>query len=101
MAANTSQVNVLSYSATNVTTSGYVTLFASTSISCGHLEIIDTSGKIIKFAIGPAGSEVEICTCFVSGAVVVPVYIPAGSRISVEAADANATTGYSVVSLLR
>lgn len=100
MAANTSQVNVLSYGSTNVSTSAYTTLFASTAISCGKIQILDSSTKILKLAIGAAGSELDICTIAVSGCIIVPYYIPAGSRISIKAVDANATTGYNVVSLI-
>lgn len=100
MAVNTNQVNVLSYASTNVGTSNYVTLIASTSISISKLEILDTSTKIIKLAIGDSGNEIDICTCPVSGTIILPMYIPAGSRISAKAVDANATTGYNVLSLL-
>lgn len=94
------KVNVLSYSSTNVTTGAYVTLIASTSIPTARLQILDTSGKILRLAIGAAGSEVDICSTAVSGVVIIPYYIPAGTRIAIEAIDANATTGYNVLSLI-
>lgn len=100
MAANTSQVNVLSYSGSNVTTSAYTTLFNSTPISCSKLQILDTSTKILKLAVGPAGSEVDVCSVAVSGVVVLPYYVVAGSRISIKAVDATASTGYNVTSLI-
>lgn len=101
MAVNTTQVNVLSYSSTNVTTSDYVTLFASTPISVSKIQILDSSTKILKVAIGASGDEIDICTCPVSGTVIIPVFIPQGTRISIKAIDASATTGYNVVSLLQ
>lgn len=92
-------VNILSYASTNVTTSAYVTLVASTP-SSSKLQITDTSGQLLKFAIGAAGSEVDVCTCAVSGTVIVPFYIPAGQRLSIRAVNASATTGYNAVSFL-
>lgn len=100
MAANTSQVGVLVYATTNVTTGAYVALFTSTSIPTARIQILDTSGKILKIAVGPAGSEVDICSTAVSGSVTIPYYIPSGSRVSIKAIDANATTGYNVTSLI-
>lgn len=99
-AVNTANVNVNVYASTNVTTGAYVTLFASTPITTSKLEILDTSGKILKLAVGAAGSEIDLCTVPVSGTVIVPTYIVAGTRISIKAIDASATTGYSVVSLV-
>jgi hypothetical protein len=100
MAVNTDQVSVHAYGSGNVTTSAYTTLIAATAVSCGRIAISDTSTKLLKLAIGDADSEIDICQCPVSGIVVIPVYIPAGSRISIKAIDATATTGYNVVSLL-
>lgn len=92
-------INVLAYATTNVTTSAYVTLVASIP-ACSKIQILDTSGKILKLAIGAAGSEIDICTCPVTGSIVVPTYIPAGQRLSIKAIDASATTGYNAVSFL-
>lgn len=100
MAVNTDQVSVHAYSGGNVSTLAYTELIASTAVSCGRIAITDTSTKILKLAIGDAGSEIDICQCPVSGMIVVPMYIPQGSRLSIKAIDANATTGYNVVSLL-
>lgn len=100
MAAVTNQVNVLSYASTNVTTGAYVQLIASTPIPTARIEILDTSGKILKLAVGAAGSEVDICSVPVSGSIVLPYYIPAGSAISIKAIDASATSGYNVLSLI-
>lgn len=99
-AANTSQVNVLSYSSTNVTTSAYVQLIASTSTSAGHLEVCDTSAHLLKIASGAAGSETDLFTVQPSGCVVLSIYLVPGTRLSIEAIDANATTGFNTVSLL-
>ncbi len=100
MAVNTDRVSVRSCASVNVTTSAYSTLIASTAISCSALGITDTSTKILKLAIGEAGAEIDICQCPVSGSVVIPYFIPAGTRISIKAIDANATTGYNITSVL-
>ncbi len=95
-----SLVNVLSYSSTNVSTSAYTQLIASTVANCGRLEITDTSGKILKIAKGASGSEQDICTVAISGTVVIPYYLPLGTRLSIIAVDSTATTGYNCVSLI-
>lgn len=100
-AANTSQVNVFSYATTNVTTSAYVQLVAATPITVSRLQVCDTSGKILKISSGAASSELDLFTVSVSGCVIVPYYIIAGTRLSIKAVDANATTGYNTVSFLQ
>lgn len=100
MAQDHTRVNVHSYSSGTVTTSVYVTLIAATAVACNKLEIYDSSTKILKIALGSAGNEVDICSCPVSGIAVIPYYIPKGSRISIIAVDATASTGYNVLSLI-
>ena len=98
-AANvTTGVNVFSYAGTNVTTSAYVTLVASTPYNVSKFQMCDTSTKILKFATGSAGNEVDLWTNTVSGCVLIPVAISAGSRIAVEAVDATASSGYNTLS---
>ncbi len=98
--AVTNQVNVLAYSGTNVTTSAYVELVASSAISVSKLQVCDTSTKLLKIASGAAGSETDRFTVQVSGCVVVPYFFPAGTRFSIKAVDASATTGYNTLSFL-
>lgn len=97
---NTNYVSAFSYAGTNVTTGAYVTAIASTVTSVGNIEVCDTSTKIVKVAVGAAGSEQDVFTAPVSGCIVVGVYIPGGSRLSLKAVDANATAGYNLMSLL-
>lgn len=99
-AANTTQVNVLSYASTNVTTGAYVTLVASSPVSAGRFQVCDTSTKLLKIATGAASSEIDAFTVQVSGCVIVPYYFPAGTRFSIKAVDASATTGYNTLSFL-
>lgn len=99
-AANTAQVNVLSYASTNVTTSAYVELVASSPISVSKLQVCDTSTKLLKIATGSAGSETDRFTVQVSGCVVVPYYFAPATRFSIKAVDASATTGYNTLSFI-
>lgn len=97
MAANTSQVIVTAFG--SITTASYTAL-GPTPIDCRMLELTDTTSKIVKIATGAAGSEVDICTCAVSGTVKVPYYLPKGTLLSIKAVDANASAGNNVVSLI-
>jgi hypothetical protein len=97
-----SNVSSLSYSATNVTTSAYVTAVASTPIPASQIVICDNSGVILKMATGTAGNEVDLtsvpynaCFQYQLGFV-----LPSGTRISLKAISASATSGYDTVSLL-
>lgn len=98
--ASTVRVATHSYVATNVTTGAYVTLIASTAVASSYIEFCDTSGKVMKVATGSAGNEKDIATANVSGCIIVPYYIPANTRLSLEAATQAATTGYGVLSLI-
>lgn len=101
MTANTSQIIVLNYANTNVTSSAYVQLFLSTSISVSKLQISDSSGDIIKLAIGASGSQTDICTNAISATTVVPIYLPAGTTIWVKSINQSTiSSGYLTVSLL-
>jgi hypothetical protein len=94
-------VDILVYASTNVPTTGYVTLDASLSSSYGHIQIVDTSTQLMKLAIGPAGSEIDLCVFQGNGyPVLINVYLIAGIRLSVRAVSAEATTGYLAVSYL-
>ena len=99
--AQAGNVNYLSYASTNVTTSAYVTLVASSPIDTGHLEVCDSSGKVLKLAIGPANSEVDIAAVPISGCIIINTFIPAGKRLSIKALDATASTGYNTVSFIQ
>ncbi len=99
-AANTTRVNVLSYGSTNVTSSAYVELVAATPFPVSRIQVSDTSTKLLKIATGAASSEVDIVTCPISGSVLIPYQIPAGTRLSIKAIDATASTGYNVVTFL-
>lgn len=83
-----------SYSGTNVTTSAYVQLIASTASAVNMVCLANSSGSIIKMATGAAASEVDRIYVPAGGSGCFGVNIAASTRISLEALDATASTGY-------
>lgn len=81
------------YSSVNVTTGAYVTLIASTAATYRRLSIFDNSNQTLKIAIGAAAAEVDLLLVFPGGSTDIGVNIPAGSRISIQALSALASTG--------
>lgn len=100
--ANQNSINVLNCTSSPVTSS-YVTIVASTSIVVSELLCSDTTGALLKLAVGPVAQEVDIFQLPVNSIALIPLAstatIPVGSRLSVKAIDAGATTGYCVVTL--
>lgn len=97
-----SNVSSLSYSSTNVTTSAYVTLVASTPINVSRIYVCDNSGQILKIATGASNSEVDLVAVPLNACILIPLSpsMPAGTRLSIRAISATANTGYNVVSFL-
>lgn len=93
--ANAPVYNV--YSTTNITTSAYVQLVASTTSTTNYLDIFDSSGQAMIIGVGGSGSEV-IQGYVPPGGDQIPLSIPAGSRVSYKALTANATSGYLTMS---
>jgi len=81
------------YSSTGVLTSAYVEIVASTTNKITSMGIFDSSGQTVKLALGAAASEVDQFLIRPGGEEEVRVNVPAGSRISLRAVSANATTG--------
>jgi hypothetical protein len=71
--------------------------------SASKLQITDTTGKIIKLAIGVAGSQMDICTVYPNGSILINQYLAPGAAIWLQAIDSsnNASTGYVAVSLIQ
>ncbi len=89
------------YSGTNVTTAAYVQLVAATSANTSRLQIFDSSGSALVVAFGAAASEVDQFYIPPGGApFTVDVFIPKGTRVSIKAVDANATSGQLLISFL-
>jgi len=97
-----SNVSSLSYSGTNVTTSAYVTIVASTPINSSTLVICDNSGQIVKIAVGAAASEVDLFTVPLNACFKFPIspYLASGVRLSLKAISGTANSGYDSVSFL-
>lgn len=85
------------YSVTNVLTSAYVQLIASTSEEITELDIFDSSGNIMVVAFGAVSSEVDQFYISPGGNGKLPVSIPAGTRVSVKAVSANSTVGDLII----
>lgn len=96
--ANAPVYNV--YSSTNITTSAYVQLIASTSNTTNHLSIFDSSGNGMILGVGGSGSEV-IQLYVAPGGGEYDLAIPAGSRVAYKALTANSTSGYLLMNLLK
>ena len=103
MAANPNNVISVNAASTNITTSAYVVLSASTPIPCTKILVVNTTTKIIKLAIGATGSEVDLIAAPSGYPVLIDIglnIMPRGSQINLEALDASAPTGFVAVSLI-
>lgn len=87
------------YTSTNVTTSAYVQLLATTSATTNLVEVFDSSGQTMILGVGAAGSEVVQFYIIPGGNGKVPLAIPSGSRIAIKALTATASVGYLVINL--
>ena len=88
------------YSSTNITTSAYVQLVASTLAAVNVVDIFDSSGQAMILAVGPSGQEVIQAYIPPGGETQMPISIPAGSRVAYKALSANATSGYLLMNFL-
>lgn len=90
------------YSSTNVTTAAWVQLDASLDNETTAVEIFDSSGSVLKLAIGASGQEVELPFYILPGGNGrVSLLLPKGKRLSIRAVDTSATSGQLVINLLR
>lgn len=86
-----------SYVTTNVTTSAFVQLVASTTLAANMIEIFDSSGQAMIIGVGASGSEVVQLYTLPGGNGQTPLKIPAGSRVAIKALTASATSGYLII----
>lgn len=100
-ASNANIVSIVA-STTNITTSAYVTLSASTPVGTQRLVVGNTTAQAIIIAVGASGSEQGVFAIGAGLSAVIPLsyYIATGSRLSLEAVGATANTGTVAVSLL-
>lgn len=87
------------YTGSPVTSAAYVQLIASTTSATNMVEIFDSSGVTLYFAVGAAASEVNQFIITPGGNGQVPLAIPAGSRVSIKATSTSATVGFIAVNL--
>ncbi len=82
------------YASVNVTTGAWVQLIASTAAVINCLTVFDSSGQTLKLGTGGAGVE-TIALIIPPGGLggCVPLRIPAGTRVSIEAISATASSG--------
>lgn len=88
---------------TAITTAAWVELMASMPDDTDQMEIFNSSGSVLKFAIGPSGSEYEIPYYVIPGGPSgrIGFLMNKGQRLTVRAVDANATTGLLIINMLR
>lgn len=98
-----SNVSSLSYASSNVSTGSYATFVASTPINVTQIVLCDTSGQVVKLAVGAALSEVDYFTMPVSSCMLMPLSptLAAGARLSLKAISNTASVGYATVSFLK
>ncbi len=94
-ATGRTKVNIVRnvYSSVNVTTAAYVQLVASTAATINLLDIFDSSGQTLVFAVGAAASEVDQFNIYPGGNGRIELAIPSGSRLSIKAVSATANVG--------
>lgn len=86
------------YLSVNVTTAAYVELIASTAAIIYKLNIFDSSGQTMILATGAAAAEVDLLYIPPGGFnAPMEIYIAAGTRLSIKALSANATSGEVVL----
>lgn len=88
-------------SVTNITTSAWVTLIASTRKGCTALEVINPTNAVLQLAIGSAGNEVALPFFIPPGdtAQMIPYEIAGRTRISAKAVDITADNQTLVINL--
>jgi hypothetical protein len=82
-----------SYSSVNVTTSAYVQLTASLAAAATEIEVFDSGGQTMVLATGGAGVETDQIYIMPGGNGRIPLKINAGTRVSIKAVSATASTG--------
>jgi len=80
------------YTSVSVTTAAYTQLIASTSSDINRLHIFDSSGETLVLATGAAASEVDQFY-IPPGGIEIDLNIASGTRLSIKAISADATSG--------
>ena len=95
------QTTTLNMTNTNVPTGSWTTLLAkaSNNVGCSAIEVFAPDGSVLQIATGDAGSEKALPYTILPGGsnLMLPMEIPAGVRISLQAIDTGVTAGYFVL----
>lgn len=89
-------------SSTNITTSAYVQLSASLANTVEAIQYYNGSTSTLVLAVGSAGNEVDKVLVGPGLSVVIPTegIWPKGTRMSVKAIDATASSGVLAINLV-
>jgi hypothetical protein len=88
------------YASTNVTTSAYVQLDAALDNNSRYAEIFDSSGALLKLAVGASGAEVDILDIIPGGNGLIPLRLNLGQRLAIKSVDtATVNTGQLTINL--
>lgn len=90
--------NRIDYTSSNVTTTAWTQIFASTSIISATATIFDSSGQTLEVGVGASGKE-AILFLIPPGGGTFPLSLSVGQRLSIRAVSANATSGESDINL--
>lgn len=81
------------YTGVSITASAYTQVTASIGGTCNEVDIFDSSGQTLVLATGAAGFESDQIYIVPSGNGRIPLKINSGSRVSLKAISADASTG--------
>lgn len=90
----------LNTSSTNVTTSAWVTIVASTGSAFSAVLVSNSGASPLKLAVGSAGNEVDTGLALhpaSQGGVMVPLNLAKNLRLSLEALGATQSSGYVTI----
>lgn len=93
-------LSVFSYSSSPVTTGAYTTLVVTSPFTVSKLQICDTSGELLKIAIGLPGQEVDVFSSPISGCMIIPIYLIKGQRLAIQSLTNTASNGYNTIAFL-
>lgn len=88
----------LNMSVTNITTSGWVQISASLPGSCSALEVFNPSASLLQISTGKSGQESSNIIPYTilpgGSSILLPIELKVGSRLSAQAVDQTASSGY-------
>lgn len=94
-----SEIKRNAFASTNVTTSAYVQMIASTVAETIAIAVAETSGQSFILAIGPSGGEVDTMEVPANCDFIRPLHIGKGTRLSLKSNNSTASTGEIIITL--